>query len=75
MATGTVKWFNDQKGFGFIVDDETKADVFVHQSKIMMKGFRSLDTDDRVEYEIREGPKGPHACNVQLVTQPNTKKG
>jgi CspA family cold shock protein len=63
--TGTVKWFNSEKGFGFISVDGTERDVFVHHTAIQMDGFRVLDQDQRVEFEIVEGPKGPQAGNVR----------
>ena len=59
MATGTVKWFNDAKGFGFITPDGGGKDVFVHHTAIQMEGFRSLAEGQKVEYEVTEGPKGP----------------
>jgi len=61
--TGTVKWFNDAKGFGFI-QQENGPDVFVHFSAIAMDGFKSLAENDKVEFEITQGPKGPQAANV-----------
>ena len=64
MATGTVKWFNDSKGFGFITPDEGEKDCFVHYSAIQGDGFKSLAEGDRVEFEVGEGPKGPAAENV-----------
>lgn len=63
MAEGTVKWFNDAKGFGFIQEEEGK-DVFVHHSAIQGDGFKSLDEGGRVSFNIVEGPKGPAAENV-----------
>lgn len=64
MASGTVKWFNDQKGFGFITVDGGGKDVFVHHSAIVAQGFRTLAEGDRVEFEIEQGSKGPAATNV-----------
>jgi CspA family cold shock protein len=64
MATGTVKWFNDAKGYGFIAPDEGSKDLFVHFSNIAGDGFKSLTEGSRVEYEAREGTKGPEATNV-----------
>ena len=64
MATGTVKWFNDSKGYGFITPDEGTKDLFVHFSNIAGDGFKSLSEGQRVEYEAREGEKGPEAINV-----------
>jgi CspA family cold shock protein len=64
MATGTVKWFNDAKGYGFIAPDEGGKDLFVHHSNIQMNGFRTLTEGARVEYEAQEGRKGPEAVNV-----------
>ncbi len=64
MAEGTVKWFNDAKGFGFIEQDNG-PDVFVHFSAIESDGFKSLAEGDRVSFDVNEGPKGPQAANVQ----------
>jgi cold shock protein len=64
MATGTVKWFNNDKGFGFITPDEGGKDLFVHHSAIQGNGFRSLDDGARVSYDSEDGPKGPKAINV-----------
>ncbi len=66
MAQGTVKWFNDAKGFGFIAQDGGK-DVFVHHTAIQMDGFRSLREGDKVEFETVEGPKGLQASNVRRI--------
>jgi CspA family cold shock protein len=65
---GTVKWFDDMKGFGFIMRDTGGRDVFVHQKEVQMEGFRSLDADARVEFEIVEDLKGPRAVNVTLLS-------
>jgi cold shock protein len=67
MATGTVKWFNDDKGFGFITPDEGGKDLFVHFSGIAGNGFRSLAEGSRVSYDAEQGDKGPKAVNVTPV--------
>ena len=67
MATGTVKWFNDDKGFGFISPDESGKDLFVHQTAIVGEGFRSLSEGAKVEFETEEDPKGPRAINVRPI--------
>ena len=67
MAQGTVKWFNGEKGFGFITPDGGEKDVFVHYSEIQGNGFRSLDENQRVEFTIEQGPKGPQAVGVTAV--------
>lgn len=64
MATGTVKWFSDAKGFGFIEPDEPGVDVFAHFSAIQMEGFKTLKQGSRVMYELCDGPKGPHAHDI-----------
>ena len=66
MATGTVKWFNADKGYGFIQPDDGSADVFAHFSAINSSGYRSLDEGDQVEYDVEQGPKGPQASNLTL---------
>ena len=67
MAQGTVKWFNGEKGFGFIAVDGGGADVFVHYSAIESSGYRSLDEGQRVEFETTQGPKGPQADKVRAI--------
>jgi CspA family cold shock protein len=67
MATGTVKWFNDDKGFGFITPDEPGKDLFVHHSAIQAVGFKSLAEGAKVRYDAESGPKGPAAANVEAL--------
>jgi CspA family cold shock protein len=67
MTVGTVKWFNSEKGFGFIAPDGGGADVFAHYSAISTGGFRSLEENQRVEFEITQGQKGPQAANIRAI--------
>lgn len=67
MAQGTVKWFNSEKGFGFIAPDDGGKDVFVHYSNLIGDGYRSLDENQRVEFDSAQGPKGPQAENVRGI--------
>ncbi|MBM3686291.1 MAG: cold-shock protein [Candidatus Nanopelagicales bacterium] len=67
MAQGTVKWFNAEKGFGFIAQADGGADVFVHFTAIQADGYRSLDENQTVEFDIVQGPKGPQADNVRII--------
>ena len=67
MTSGTVKWFNDDKGFGFIAQEGGGADVFVHHTSIQGTGFKSLKDDQKVEFDVVAGPKGPQAENVRAV--------
>ncbi len=66
MATGTIKWFNESKGFGFIAPSDGSADVFVHFSAIVGDGFRTLTEGQTVSYDVENGPKGPQASNVTV---------
>jgi CspA family cold shock protein len=72
--TGTVKWFNDQKGFGFITPENGQKDCFVHFSAIQSQGFRSLAEGDRVEFEVVQGQKGPAAENVVKLVIPKRRR-
>ena len=68
MSTGTVKWYNDQKGYGFIAPDEGGKDVFVHHSNVAGNGFKTLAEGAKVQFEVREGTKGPEAVNVETLS-------
>ncbi|UIF87646.1 cold-shock protein [Cupriavidus sp. UYPR2.512] len=65
MATGTVKWFNDEKGFGFITPDDGSEDLFAHFSQVQGKEFKSLQEGQKVGFEVKQGPKGKQAANIQ----------
>ena len=67
MSTGTVKWFNGDKGYGFITQDDGGPDVFVHFSAIAGAGYRNLDENQKVEYDVTQGPKGAQASNVKVM--------
>lgn len=67
MATGTVKWFNNQKGYGFICASDTQEEVFAHFSSIVMEGYKTLKAGQEVQFEINKGPKGLHALNIQAA--------
>ena len=67
MATGTVKWFNAEKGFGFIAPEDGSADVFAHYSAINATGYRTLEENQKVTFETEQGPKGIQAVNIQVV--------
>ncbi|BCG04406.1 cold-shock protein (plasmid) [Paraburkholderia sp. PGU19] len=67
MATGTVKWFNDAKGFGFITPDEGGEDLFAHFSEIKTEGFKSLQDNQKVSFDVKMGQKGKQAANIKLV--------
>ena len=67
MATGTVKWFNGEKGYGFITPEDGSKDLFVHYSAIQGEGYKSLNEGQKVEYEATQGQKGPQASNVRVI--------
>lgn len=67
MATGTVKWFNDAKGFGFVTPDDGSSDLFVHFSAIQGQGFKSLQENQRVSFDVTSGPKGQQAANIRAA--------
>jgi CspA family cold shock protein len=67
MSTGTVKWFNDAKGFGFITPDDGGKDLFAHHSSIQMQGYKSLKEAQKVSFEVTQGPKGPAATNIKAL--------
>ena len=67
MSTGTVKWFNDAKGFGFITPDDGSKDLFVHFSAIQAAGFKTLKENDKVQYDVEQSPKGARATNIKQL--------
>jgi CspA family cold shock protein len=67
VATGTVKWFKADKGYGFISLEDGSGDVFAHYSAIVSSGFRSLEENQRVEFDVTPGPKGPQAANIRVI--------
>lgn len=75
MARGTVKWFNNAKGYGFIIPDEGGDDLFVHYSYVNMEGYRTLKACQRVEYDTQEAPKGLHAVNIRPESTPTSEAG
>jgi CspA family cold shock protein len=68
MATGTVKWFNNAKGYGFVTPDDGDQDIFVHFSAIEMDGYKTVKEGQKVQFEVNEGPKGLHAANVTMIS-------
>lgn len=70
MATGTVKWFNNAKGYGFVVEESGGDDIFVHYSSIEMDGYRTLRAGQPISFDIKEGPKGLHAVNIRAEGEP-----
>lgn len=71
MQIGTVKWFNNAKGFGFILQEDDGADVFAHYSSVDMSGYKTLKAGQAVSYQTVDGPKGLHATNIQLIDSPS----
>ena len=69
MATGTVKWFNASKGYGFITPSDGGDDVFAHYSAIQMDGYKTLKEGQQVEFEVQQGPKGPQASNIHSLSK------
>jgi len=65
MATGIVKWFNNAKGYGFVLAQDSGEDLFIHYSSIQMEGYKSLKAGQEIEYDVQEGPKGKHAVNIR----------
>ena len=73
MAIGKVKWFNNAKGYGFIIGDEGSEDLFVHYSAIAMEGYKTLKAGQAVTFEVEQGPKGLHAVNILEAGEPDTR--
>lgn len=73
MAIGKVKWFNNAKGYGFIIGDEGGEDLFVHYSAIAMEGYKTLKAGQAVTFEVEQGPKGLHAVNILEAGEPDTR--
>lgn len=67
MATGTVKWFNNAKGYGFVLAQDSNEDLFIHYSSIKMDGYKSLKAGQEIQYDVQEGPKGLHAVNIRYA--------
>ena len=70
MATGTVKWFNNAKGYGFVLSEDSGEDLFIHYSSIQMDGYKSLKAGQEVLYDVQQGPKGMHAVNIRASANP-----
>lgn len=70
-TTGTVKWFNNAKGYGFVTPEQGEQDIFIHFSAIVMEGYKTLKEGQRVQFELEEGPKGLHAANLQSASENN----
>lgn len=71
MAKGTVKWFNNAKGYGFVLSEDKQEDLFIHYSSIQMDGYKSLKAGQEVQYDLQEGPKGMHAVNIRCGARPS----
>lgn len=74
MNTGVVKWFNNAKGYGFVVAENSEEDIFVHYSAIDMEGYKTLKAGQSVQFELEEGPKGVHAINIKSLDEKNAHK-
>ncbi|WP_372749711.1 cold shock domain-containing protein CspD [Litorivivens sp.] len=73
MNTGVVKWFNNAKGYGFVVTEDSEEDIFVHYSAIDMDGYKTLKAGQSVKFDLEQGPKGIHATNIQCVEEAHKK--